>query len=313
MIVEKKCLSSGKFWCRVVRRVDSMKVSVNSGYLFIGLLLLVLAGGCSLQNENRLTLDEWERGFVISPGENQEMKMFLWFYEWHLFDAVKPGIHTHGYGRPGDWSIFTRSINESRAEGFMEKNDMRLDVVSVDDDIEMVLTIRNTSNHDWPEIAAIIPCFNPGPPPNRSADGLFRRTDLFIDMDSTHTYFIGPEEITPLNNRSIHFSHLLRPQVEKVRRESGPFIFDGKWPTSPVDAYKSLMVRESLDGKWVTGIAWENCLSAQGHNPWQCMHLSILVGPLKQGEKKEIRGKIYLFKGSKEDCYKRYLADFKSQ
>ncbi len=279
-------------------------------YLFLGMLLLVLMEGCSSDSNHRLILDEWERGFVIAPYENREMKVFLWFYEWHLFDAVLPGIHTHGYGKPGDWSIFTRSVNKSRTEGFMEKDDMRLDLKSVDDGVDMLLTIQNTSNHDWPEIAAVIPCFNPGPPPDRSLDNVFRRNELLIDLDSTHTYFIGPEGITNLNNRSIHFNHLLRLKVEKARGEAGSFIFDRKWPTSQVDAHNGLMIRESLDGKWVTGIAWESFLSAQGHNPWQCIHLSIQVGPLKQGEKKEIRGKIYLFQGTREECYRRYLADF---
>jgi hypothetical protein len=70
------------------------------------------------------------------------------------------------------------------------------------------------------------------------------------------------------------------------------------------------MIRESLDHKWVTGIAWERFLAAQGHNPWLCMHLSVRVGPLGPGEERKIRGKVYLFKGGKEDCLRYYRADF---
>jgi len=40
------------------------------------------------------------------------------------------------------------------------------------------------------------------------------------------------------------------------------------------------------------------------------MHLSVKVGPLKRGETSEIRGKMYLFQGSKEDCLKRFQNDF---
>jgi len=40
------------------------------------------------------------------------------------------------------------------------------------------------------------------------------------------------------------------------------------------------------------------------------MHLSVRVGPLKQGETKTIRGKIYLFEGNKEDCIEKYTKDF---
>ena len=72
------------------------------------------------------------------------------------------------------------------------------------------------------------------------------------------------------------------------------------------------MIREDDAHKWVMGIAWDDFLSAQGHNPWKCMHLSVRVGPLKSGASKVIRGKIYLFEGSKEDCIKKYQTDFQT-
>ena len=40
------------------------------------------------------------------------------------------------------------------------------------------------------------------------------------------------------------------------------------------------------------------------------MHLSVNVGPLSQGESREIRGRIYLFKGTKEELLERYREDF---
>ncbi len=275
--------------------------------------MLVLAVGCSPLDKNRLILEDWERGFVVTHPEKLDMQIFLWFYEWHLFDAVSPGIHTHGPESYGDWSIFPKSINESRTEGFVEIDGLRLDLKSAIDGVDMLLTIQNTSNHDWPEIAAIIPCLNPGPNPHNYPDNIFQRNKLFLDTDSTYTYFIGQEGITLLNNRNIHFNQLFRQNIEKLRQDSIIFKFDNKWKTSTANAYKGLIIRESIDGKWVTGIAWEDFISSQGHNPWLCMHLSIRVGPLKPGEKKEIRGKIYLLKGTKEDCYQKYLKDFKLQ
>ena len=47
-----------------------------------------------------------------------------------------------------------------------------------------------------------------------------------------------------------------------------------------------------------------------GSHEWKCMHLSVRVGPLKQGQTKTIRGRIYLFKRSKEDCLKQFRKDF---
>ena len=87
-------------------------------------------------------------------------------------------------------------------------------------------------------------------------------------------------------------------------------MFDEKWPTSKRDAHAGLLIRESDDKSRVMGIAWESFISAQGHNPWNCMHLSVGVGPLKKGDTKTIRGKIYLFKGSREDCLKKFREDF---
>jgi hypothetical protein len=40
------------------------------------------------------------------------------------------------------------------------------------------------------------------------------------------------------------------------------------------------------------------------------MHLSIRIGPLRPGESKTIRGKIYLFEGDKDKLLQRYRGDF---
>ena len=69
-------------------------------------------------------------------------------------------------------------------------------------------------------------------------------------------------------------------------------------------------MRESSDSKWVTGVAWDRFLSCQGHNPWECMHLSTRVGPLKRGQSRELRGHIYLLPGNKEDLLEAWQDDF---
>ena len=99
--------------------------------------------------------------------------------------------------------------------------------------------------------------------------------------------------------------------------KDGNFVFASKkynykWPVSERNAQAGLMIRESKIDNMVMGIAWNSYISVQGHNPWHCMHLSVRVGPLKQGETKTIHGKIYLFEGEKEDCLKKYKKDFLS-
>ncbi len=40
------------------------------------------------------------------------------------------------------------------------------------------------------------------------------------------------------------------------------------------------------------------------------MHLAVRVGPLKENETKAVRGNLYLFKGTKDDCLRHYRAAF---
>ena len=138
---------------------------------------------------------------------------------------------------------------------------------------------------------------------------------MFLDEDHEHTYFLGADGLDLIKGqypREIHFNHKYRPAIMAwtKERKDGKFVFSEKWPTSDRDAYAGLLVRESEDKKWTMGIAWESFTSAQGHNPWRCMHLSIRVGPLKKGRSRTILGRIYLLKGSKADCLKRYRKDF---
>ena len=100
-----------------------------------------------------------------------------------------------------------------------------------------------------------------------------------------------------------HFNTLLRAKIDREASE-GEYVFSYKWPTSQEDARAGLLVRESIDSRWVTGIGWDRFLSAQGHNPWSCMHLAIQVGPLLPGESRSINGRIYLFRGRRDECFR---------
>ena len=78
-----------------------------------------------------------------------------------------------------------------------------------------------------------------------------------------------------------------------------------------MNAGAGLLLRESEDGRWVTGIAWDDYLSVQGHNPWNCMHACIRVGPLKPKQSKTVRGKLYLLPGARQECLARFREDFR--
>lgn len=270
------------------------------------IVLLVLVSLCvNLRADSpNLRLFEWQKGIGVQSRSEPGMSVFLWFYEWNMFDAREQGIHT-----PGSFE-FERSVNKAGTEAEILAPDMRLVMKTVADGVELALEITNRSNHDWPDIAGIIPCFNPGAP-NDQAER-WPTAKLNAQFDHRNTWFVSREGLTKLNEREIHFDAALRSKINAAAIDD-KFPFTHKWPTSPKNAHKGLMIRESANGKWVAGIAWEQFLSAQGHNPWQCMHLCVNVGPLKQGETKSIRGRIYLFEGDKDDCYRLYTAEFLSK
>jgi len=258
-------------------------------------LLVGVAGmsGCAAHNAN-VRLFEWERGIGVESLERPGMAMYLWFYEWNMFDAVQSGQHTHA-----DFAQFTHDLDATGTQAEIRNDkDMVLKLVAVRDGAELQLTVANRSDHDWPDLAGIIPCFNPGPVGSRNQS-----------FTNRNTWFVGPDGLARQEKREIHFNAEFRGRIDACSQD-GRFVFSEKWPTSPVNATAGLLMRESENGQWVTGIAWERFLSAQGHNPWECMHLCVLVGPLRRGETRTVRGRIYLFKGDRNDCLHRYRTDF---
>lgn len=244
---------------------------------------------------------EWEKGIAIESVDQPGMTAYLWFYEWNMFDARLPGVHTSGTYH------LERIVSRDGTTATIVDPDMQLDLKAGTGAVDLSLRIVNRSQHDWPQLAGIIPCFNPGAPPSRTTQYPLAR--LNTQLANRRTYFVAKEGLERLVDREIHFNTELRDQIDRLAPD-GRFVFSSKWPTSDVDAHDGILVRDSTDGKWVAGIAWEDFLSAQGHNPWQCMHLAVRVGPLKQGQTKTVRGKIYLFAGNRKDCLARFRTDF---
>jgi hypothetical protein len=66
--------------------------------------------------EELLKLTKWERGIKVESRRDKTGFAYFWFYEWHLFDAVTKGEHTHG----------SHSCRPTKARG--EENDSRQDL-----------------------------------------------------------------------------------------------------------------------------------------------------------------------------------------
>ena len=123
----------------------------------LALIFLTSTAVAQAQASNTL-LAPWQRGINVSVKSQPEMKVWFWFYEWNMFDAVRPGQHTGGKYTGNDIVV-----NDTRTQGSITVSpDLKVDITAVPDGAELLLTITNMSAHDWPRLAAIIPCFNPG-------------------------------------------------------------------------------------------------------------------------------------------------------
>jgi hypothetical protein len=247
-------------------------------------------------------LVEWERGIALEPRENPALMMYLWFYEWNMFEAMAPGPHTHGTYK------LDRRVGAGEARITSPAIDFRMKAAP--DGAQMILTVRNTTSYEWPAIAAIIPCWSPGQVTGTDPNKPLPKTVEFADQTRDGTEFLSEKGLTILANRAIHFNRDLRRAVDKVA-DGGTHVFSYKWPTSEENARAGVLVRRSADGKWVTGIGWEDYLSVQGHNPWSCMHVAARVGPLRPNASRTIRGRVYLFPGTAEECWRRARRDLR--
>lgn len=265
-----------------------------------GLVFLLAA---SLYPQSTPRLVEWERGIALQSPEQSDMAMYFWFYEWNMFEAMAPGQHTNGTYR------LDRKLDQRGTEAVISSPAIRLTVRAISGGADLVLRITNLTSHDWPEIAGIIPCWNPGRVAGTDPSKPLPLNRQFADPEHNKTFFLSPDGLAALTSRAIHFNQALRAEVDQAS-DQGKFVFSQKWPTSDVNAKAGVLIRESEDGKWVTGIGWEDFLSVQGHNPWYCMHACIRVGPLKQKQSKTIRGRLYLFRGNKAGCLARFVKDF---
>lgn len=239
-----------------------------------------------------IELFDWPRGVGFRSQERNNLAIWLWFYEWNMFGAMRPGQHTAGTHE------FSRAMTPGAGEVVISSSDITLAAVATPDGASLSLTVRNQTEAAFPPLAALVPCLSPGPDGAKTAQ--FRNRE---------TYFVGPNGLEALVDREIHFNAALRESVD-LEADDGAFAWSSKWPTGESDSLAGLILREATAGDWVCGIAWEQFLSAQGNNPWECMHLSVLIGPILPGESVTVRGRVYLFEGDREELLMRYRNSF---
>jgi hypothetical protein len=274
-------------------------------------LLLFAALPLFPENPADVRVVKWDRGIAFQVRSRPELTMYLWFYEWNMFEAMSPGQHTAGNRE------FLSEVDPDGTKAMLSSPALRLTARTVPGGADLSLQVTNLSGRDWPELAGIIPCWSPGQleaGASLKPASFFHapKTPQFDDRERIHTFFFSPSGLAGLASRAIHFNSVLRAKVDAAS-DHGRFAFSGKWPTADVDANAGILIRESVDREWVTGVGWTDYLSVQGHNPWNCMHVSVRVGPLKQKESKTVRGRLYLFRGTTSDCLARFMKDVGSR
>jgi hypothetical protein len=253
------------------------------------------------ENFDRYNVDEnWGEGAVLSH-RDAPIAVYLRFYEWNLFGAVREGLHTQA--DRNQHVEATWDEDQQRGRIVYPDDGVSLDLEATATGVELTLTVVNRSSREWPRLAALVPCVSPG---RESGRPKFER---LADEDRQHTYFYGQSGLEPLTDREVHWHEDARELVAEQRPPDG-FPWDDKWPTATRVLAEPLLIRESTDGNWSMGVAWEESLSAQGHNPWWCLHLSAVVGPLDTGERQTLDGKVYLMEGGKEHVRRAYRRDF---
>lgn len=274
---------------------------------------------------------------------NNSHRIYYRFYEDAYFGFTEPNIGYVPQMLNFDFSSADLSNLKCVANDKLisDKAAISLECRTVSDGVDLFLTLKNLSrDYTWPAIACFNPCLTPGntrgepinagsgnadPPICRNfADNDSRYTKTpkglfwqYGPQPPSRTYFLatdGPQKlITNRHHFDFTFKDIILNEIsQNPNRRVGfsPFLTDYS-PSSDVYIQDSLMVRLSNDG-WVAAIAWprNHVLSAQGNNPQKCMHLSVRPGELKPSQQIRIRGKIYLFKGTLQDCLNRYRKDF---
>ena len=91
-------------------------------------------------------------------------------------------------------------------------------------------------------------------------------------------------------------------------REVGPY---HARMLEPID--NGLITRVDKDQTWVCGIYWQHTSHVTDHHPADCLHSIVNIGGIPSQSKRALRGKIYWFKGTRQDLTERWRRDFPAE
>ena len=221
-------------------------------------------------------------------------------------------------------NVFTYK-HEVKKSTHWVRQDWTYHLVPVEDGIEILLEIKTyeeglpeyygvqqcfrmggITNEDWRQEIAKTPAFSEYDLWDKEGDN--QKTSLTYVVRSNHWESLPPEEKcvgarTPLGIAVDH----LRTEG-KMMDEVGPYMASMQMP---IDL--SLITRTDAEGKWVSGIYWEQTSHVTDHHPADCIHSIINIGNIPPRSSKVLRGKIYWFEGSKDNLLRHFKQDFRNE
>jgi hypothetical protein len=208
-------------------------------------------------------------------------RVYLRFFELAFFGFMEPSYGAKMKVVNFDFSArglsYVKCVSNDPQEN--DKVGITLEYQAVQDGVELLLTVKNTSkDYTWPVLAGLGPCLTPGNTRGEPVNIGVGNSDPpicanFADNDSRYietanrwfwqfgpqspsrTYFLGPEGLRELITMRHHFNSLYKERIEHEitdnprQREGYASFFTMFHPTSDIDVQDGLMIRESQDGK----------------------------------------------------------------
>jgi len=124
----------------------------------------------------------------------------------------------------------------------------------------------------------------------------------FVDYEAHRTFVRRGHEFVTMNE-------IVKGEFASHRMCGVSVSRDGEQPVS------RLAAKVSADGKYVLGLAVDRAgsLSFNFQDRTSCIHSNPTWPLLKPGEQATARGRVYLFQGTLDDLWQRYLTDFESE
>ncbi len=218
-------------------------------------------------------------------------------------------------------NTFTNKIEIEKSEHWA-RQDWTYYMTPTEDGIEILLEIK-THEEGLPEYYGVQQCFRMGGVTNEAWRQEIAQTPAFSEYDLWKKEGGGPKtsltyvmrnsqwEALPAGENCVGARTPIGMAVDYLRTEGNMMDKVGPYQASmqmPID--HAPITRTDEKGKWLSGIYWEQTSHVTYHHPADCIHSIINVGNIPPRSRRVLRGKIYWFKGSKDDLFNHYKQDF---